>query len=167
MCDSPMICVRVHVPVHDIYVHLRVYVCGCVHVSTCVCAGGGGLMCTWHKHSGREGCHWSMGHGFFQLASAPVRPFAELRVPSSPPLQERRTLRRTFRAEIQLYSALKGSRRLLHACVSGCPQVSLLLLQERVWLCMDNRVSGLVRSSLSSESTGGGSGPPGVTEDAD
>lgn len=42
MCDSPMICVRVHVPVHDIYVHLRVYVCGCVHVSTCVCAGGGG-----------------------------------------------------------------------------------------------------------------------------
>lgn len=114
-----------------------------------------------------------------------MRPFANLWVPSSPPLQELRCSHVLFtrghsqhllsrgseespRAEIQrTHSALKGSLRLLHACVLSCPQVSLLRIQERVWFCMDNRDSGLVQSSLSSESTGGGSGPSDVTEDGD
>lgn len=114
-----------------------------------------------------------------------MRPFADLWVPSSPPLQELRCSHILFiqghsqhllsrcseeppRAEIQCtHSALKGSLCLLHACVLSCPQGSPLLIQERVWFCMDNRDSGLVQSSLSSESTGGGSGPLDVTEDGD
>lgn len=54
---------------------------------------------------------------------------------------------------------LKRSLHLLYACVLNCPQVSPLLVWERVCFCRDNVGSWYVQSSLSSESTARGSSP--------
>lgn len=95
----------------------------------------------------------------FKLANAHVRRFADIWVPSRPPLQKLSCFRvPVHMGPLQMFGSpsqgwgtdnihtlhLKGSWHLLCACVLNCPQVSTLLVWERVCFCMDNMGSWVV-----------------------